>query len=79
MDPLICPFFRRFRLLPFAIGDDYHHRMSETELLRAFWNERSEEAYAELVRRYAGPLALEAPVTVVLAKRQDTCNNDDPT
>ena len=28
--------------------------MSETELLRAFWNERSEEAYAELVRRYAG-------------------------
>jgi RNA polymerase sigma factor (sigma-70 family) len=28
--------------------------MSETELLRAFWTERSEEACAELVRRYAG-------------------------
>lgn len=28
--------------------------MSETELLKAFKEERSEEAFAELVRRYAG-------------------------
>ena len=28
--------------------------MNETELLQAFRNERSDEAFAELVRRYAG-------------------------
>ena len=29
-------------------------KMSETELLRVFRRERSDEAFAELVRRYAG-------------------------
>jgi RNA polymerase sigma factor (sigma-70 family) len=40
-------------LLPFGVGDDYFLEMSETELLHAFRKERSEEAFAELVRRYA--------------------------
>jgi RNA polymerase sigma factor (sigma-70 family) len=41
-------------LLPFNHGDDYMIEMSENELLKAFREERSEEAFAELVRRYAG-------------------------
>lgn len=44
----------RLSLLPFGIGDDYFIKMSETELLQAFRNQRSEAAFAELVRRYAG-------------------------
>jgi RNA polymerase sigma factor (sigma-70 family) len=41
-------------LLPFYNGDDYIREMSEHDLLKAFREERSEQAFAELVRRYAG-------------------------
>ncbi len=41
-------------LLLFRIGADYFIKMNETELLEAFKKQRSEEAFAELVRRYAG-------------------------
>jgi RNA polymerase sigma factor (sigma-70 family) len=43
-----------FALLPFFIADDYIIEMSEYELLQAFNQKRSEEAFTELVRRYAG-------------------------
>lgn len=45
---------KRFALLPFDVGDDYFIDMSEYELLEAFIKKRSEEAFAELVSRYAG-------------------------
>ncbi|HXS68319.1 MAG TPA: sigma-70 family RNA polymerase sigma factor [Candidatus Polarisedimenticolia bacterium] len=41
-------------MLLFGIGADYFIKMNDTELLQAFRKERSEEAFAELVRRYAG-------------------------
>jgi RNA polymerase sigma factor (sigma-70 family) len=41
-------------LLPFGNGDDYWAEMSEYELLQIFRKQRSEEAFAELLRRYAG-------------------------
>ena len=41
-------------MLPFISGDDYFIEMSETELLQAFKENRSETAFAELVRRYSG-------------------------
>jgi Sigma-70 region 2 len=43
-----------FVLLPFVVGDDYFSEMSETELLKAFRENRSEAAFAQLVSRYAG-------------------------
>lgn len=41
-------------MLPFDSRDDYIIEMNEHDLLKAFRDERSEEAFAELVRRYAG-------------------------
>ncbi len=49
----VFPRPRRKILLLFAIGADYFIKMNETELIEAFKKERSEEAFAELVRRYA--------------------------
>src|SRR6202453_1640096 len=41
-------------LLPFDFCDDYNASMNENELLQAFTDRRSEEAFAHLVRRYSG-------------------------
>jgi len=50
----VFPRQSQLAVLPLAIGDDYFIAMSETELLHSFRKERSEEAFAELVRRYSG-------------------------
>ena len=53
-DDPVFPRLPSCSLLPFDNSDVYFIEMNEYELLQAFRTKRSEEAFAELVRRFAG-------------------------